>query len=194
MLELGQVLRDRRIKALVVAGLSALALAASAQAEDPSPTPPPPLPPTAGIGQYIEDVPSAAGPRAAGGDAQSRGAKLSRKAKKQLSKVDKSTAQTLERVATSPAYGAPEANVPAAANARVSKPKKPTAGPTGGAPTPAPGSSSGAANEPSAGSAVASAVRGDENGNLDVLLAALVVITAAAVGASVARARRARAG
>jgi hypothetical protein len=184
-----QAARVARVYALVVAGLSALALAGIARAEDPSPAPPRPLPPTAGIGQYVEDVPSAAGPRAAG-DAKPRPARLSKRARKQLTKVDKSTARMLERIATASAYGAPEVKTPEV------KPTKRTAEPKANAqaPTGKVGSSSNSdRTDPSAGSAVASAVGGEENGNLEVVLGALVVFSVAAVGAAVARARRARA-
>ena len=62
--QLNQVGRARPAGVLVTVAAIVLTLAGVARADDPPP--PTPLPPTAGIGQYVEDVPSAAGPRAAG--------------------------------------------------------------------------------------------------------------------------------
>jgi len=150
---------------LVAAGFSALALSGVAQAEDAKPPPRRPLPPSAGISQYVEDVPSAAGPRAAGAGTSS-GASLSSSAREQLSKLDRSTAQTLARIATSSAYGAPDAK------ARRTR------------------SAGGSQTDRSAGSAVASAVRAEDNGNLDVVLGVLALFSVAVVGVALARARR----
>jgi hypothetical protein len=156
----------RVLKGVALFGTAACALAVSGVAHGANPKPPPrPLPPSSGISQYVEDVPSAAGPRAAG-QATSGGARLSRSAREQLSNVDKATARALERIATSSAYGAPDARTRRSA---------------------------GGSQTPSAGSAAASAVLAEENGNLDVVLAVLALVSVAAVGTAVARARRARA-
>jgi hypothetical protein len=168
----------------IVVAIVALAAPAAGHAEVSKKPPPKPLPGSSGVAQYVESVPSASGPRAAG-ESRSGKAKLSAKAKKKLAQVDTATAQQLERVATSPAYGAPAKAKPAAK--KVSQPK---ATPRPAERVPAVRKSA----EPSTPAAVAGAVTGEENGSLDIVLVGLVLFTLAAIGAAVLRARRSRSG
>jgi hypothetical protein len=166
----------------------ALAAPAAGQAEVSKKPPPKPLPGSSGVAQYVESVPSASGPRAAG-ESRSGKAKLSAKAKKKLAQVDTATAQQLERVATSPAYGAPTKAKPKPAAKKVSQPKAQSR-PRQAERVPAVSKSA----EQSTPAAVAGAVTGEENGSLDVVLVGLVLFTLAAIGAAVLRARRSRSG
>jgi hypothetical protein len=172
-----------RIKAWAsVVAVVALAAPAAVQAQPSKKPPPKPLPGSSGVAQYVESVPSASGPRATGQSRKGK-AKLSRKAKKKLAQVDAATAQQLERLATSPAYGAPT-------KAKSKKVAEPRARPRQAERVPAVRKVA----EPSTPAAVAGAVTGKENGSLDVVLVGLVLFTLAAIGAAVLRARRSRSG
>jgi hypothetical protein len=98
---LGRVTRCWRT--LVVAA-AALSLVLPAAAQNPPEEPPPGV---SSIDQYIEQIPTSRGSRVAGaGDG--KGQPLSRKARRALREQGGPDAAALERIATSPAYGAPE--------------------------------------------------------------------------------------
>jgi hypothetical protein len=88
--------------ALVVAG--ALALAAPAAAQNPPEEPPPGV---SSIDQYIEQIPTSRGSRVAGAGNR-KGQPLPPQVRRQLREQGGADAAALERIATSPAYGAPE--------------------------------------------------------------------------------------
>jgi hypothetical protein len=173
----------------IVGAIVALAAPAAGQAEVSKKPPPKPLPGSSGVAQYVESVPSASGPRAAG-QSRSGKAKLSAKAKKKLAQVDTATAQQLERVATSPAYGAPTKAKAARKTAPKKKVPEPESRPRPVERVPAVRK----VTEQSTPAAVAGAVTGEENGSLDIVLIGLGLFTLAAIGAAVLRARRSRSG
>jgi hypothetical protein len=86
----------------MVAG--ALTLAAPAAAQDPREEPPPDV---SSIEQYIENIPTSRGSRAAG-TGKGTGQPLSPEARRRLREEGGPDAAALERIATSPAYGAPD--------------------------------------------------------------------------------------
>jgi hypothetical protein len=88
--------------ALVVAG--ALTLAAPAAGQSPPEEPPPGV---SSIDQYIEQIPTSRGSRVAG-TGKGKGVPLSPPARRRLLEQGGRDAAALERIATSPAYGAPE--------------------------------------------------------------------------------------
>jgi hypothetical protein len=88
--------------ALVVAGV--LALAAPAVAQNPPEEPPPGV---SSIDQYIEQIPTSRGSRVAGAGNR-KGQPLPPQVRRQLREQGGADAAALERLATSPAYGAPE--------------------------------------------------------------------------------------
>jgi hypothetical protein len=88
--------------ALVVG--AALALAVPAAAQGPPKQPPPDV---SSIAQYVEQIPTSRGPRVAG-RGQGKGQPLSRQARRRLRERGGPDAAALTRIATSPAYGAPE--------------------------------------------------------------------------------------
>ena len=88
--------------ALVVAG--ALTLTAPAAAQNPPEEPPPGV---SSIDQYIEQIPTSRGSRVAGAG-KGKGRPLPSQVRRQLREQGGADAAALERIATSPAYGAPE--------------------------------------------------------------------------------------
>jgi hypothetical protein len=87
--------------ALVIA---ALAFAAPAPAQSPPEEPPPGV---SSIDQYIEQIPTSRGSRVAGAGNR-KGQPLPPQVRRQLREQGGADAAALERIATSPAYGAPE--------------------------------------------------------------------------------------
>jgi hypothetical protein len=94
---------SRSWRTFVVAGI-ALWLAASAAAQNPPEEPPPGV---SSIDQYIEQIPTSRGRRVAG-QGDGKGQPLSPHARRELREQGGADAAALERITTSPAYGAPE--------------------------------------------------------------------------------------
>lgn len=88
----------------LAAAAAALSLAAPAAAQGPPEEPPPDV---SSIYQYIEQVPTSRGSRVAGAGDR-KGQPLSPLARRRLREQGGPDAAALRRVATSPAYGAPE--------------------------------------------------------------------------------------
>jgi hypothetical protein len=93
-----------RIRRTFVLAGAALLFSAPAGAQNPPEEPPPDV---SSIEQYIEQIPTSRGPRV-GGTGDGKGQPLSRQARRQLQEQGGRDAAALERIATSPAYGAPE--------------------------------------------------------------------------------------
>jgi hypothetical protein len=90
-------------RTLAAAG-AALSIAAPAVAQTPPEEPPPDV---SSIEQYIEQIPTSRGSRVAG-QGDEKGQPLAPRARRALREEGGTDAPALERIATSPAYGAPE--------------------------------------------------------------------------------------
>jgi hypothetical protein len=152
---------SRRVAVLVGA---LLWTAAPAGAATPPPSPPP-APDDAAIYQYRESLPASGGPVVPDGAARG-GQPLAPALARQLEQTAGSDAPLLERVATSPALGAP-----------VSRRRGATPVPASAEPV--------ADDEPAAGDALGAAAGAlDGNARLLVLLGAMLLLGGAAVAAS----------
>jgi hypothetical protein len=89
---------------LALIAISSLTLAGPAAAQDPRKEPPPGV---SSIEQYIENIPTSRGSRATGAG-NGKGQSLSPQARRRLDEEGGADAAALERLATSPGYGAPE--------------------------------------------------------------------------------------
>jgi hypothetical protein len=89
---------------LALIAVGSLALVGPAAAQDPRKEPPPDV---SSIEQYIENIPTSRGSRAAGAG-NGAGQPLAPEARQRLDEAGGADAAALEQIATSPAYGAPE--------------------------------------------------------------------------------------
>jgi hypothetical protein len=134
------------------------------------------------VDQYVEDVPTGGG-SAVPGSGGGSDSNLPPGVSAQISEQGGSDAPLLDQVATSSTYGAPQVE-------RKSKPSGPTI--SGGMMERREGDGGAAAPETdvSVGSALSSAVSGDEGGRLVGLLVLLLAVSIGALAVSAARHRR----
>jgi hypothetical protein len=158
---------SRRLGILLAASLCAASPAAAAT----PPPPPPPAPDDAAIYQYRESLPASGGPVVPDG-ADSGGQPLTPALAQQLERTAGSDAPLLERVATSPALGAP-----------VSRRRHATPVPASAEPV--------SDDEPAAGDALGAAAGAlDGDARVLLLLGVMLVLGGAAVAASGPKSRR----